>query len=145
MVLPNLRLLAHHSENAGTDWIYLETKITDFIRKGQFDLESESVYILYRYKISEVIDGRDDALVAKPVIGFKKEVEPPFKLIDLKQVKVKSCELKQAEWGRLFNEAFEFSKKLEKESRKDYPVFMLHIQRELTPKLKSKVSAIFSE
>jgi hypothetical protein len=96
-LLPNLRLLTLPSEHQGQDYPELCCVIDRELENLGYDLEEESVYILFKHF------PHGPCLVARPVIGPLKATENA-KLLDLESRPVTRQTLSGVSWEALMSE-----------------------------------------
>jgi hypothetical protein len=139
-LLPNLRWVCLPSDSLGEDWFEKTLKIDEVLPELGYDLAEESVFILYSQKPASIIEGRGQCLIARPVIGPKKELKKPFSLVDWKASPVWN----EAIQGDSLSELLAAAEKVSA-FKKVADDFILMVKRELGPNLKLTVRAVFHE
>lgn len=144
-LLPNLRLITVASENLGQDWFEKAQLLDSILVSENFDLAEEVTYLLFSHNPSDILESEGQCLIARPVIGPKKELPDGLKLIDWKATPV----WREAISGETYIEMLESAEEIRTKARKgrsDFAqAFDLCIRRELRPKLILSVEAIFHE
>lgn len=143
--IPNLRLLSLPSATQGEDWIKTSQLLDNELEALNFDLESESVYLLFSHSPTETLEGVGSCLVARPVIGPSKDVSLPLKLHDYPTQTVWKTELKGTSLVEVLEEAEEAWTKARFKGKILKEEFILRISRRLSPKLELSLEAIFLE
>lgn len=143
-LLPNLRFLTLPSSDLGGDWFEKSQKIDSVLDAFGLDLAQEEVYLLFSHSPSDVLEGEGKCLVARPVIGPKKELEKPFELTDWKASPVLRLQLEGESLVELLESAEESLSKLQNHHQYASD-FILCAKRELKPALILSVEAIFHE
>jgi hypothetical protein len=143
--LANMRWLAIPSDNLGHDWFTKQQELDQVLESYGLDLSEEAVYLLYSDTPSDILDGKGRCLVARSVIGPKKEVEAPLTLIDWKALPVWTEVIKGKTIEDLLVEAQSVRMKAGNGQVALQKSFTLSVRRELLPELNLKIEAIFHE
>lgn len=141
-VLANLRLICLPSEYLGQDWREKSAQIDEMLPLWGMDLSEESVFLLFSRAPGAVLEGEGQCMVARPVVGPKRELEAPYKLIDWVQSLVYMKQLKARDFDSVFQEAFEAWQDLQRKGVSTAPSFMLRLTRRLLPELRLDVELI---
>jgi len=144
-LLGNMRWLCLPSENLGHDWFDKGREIDSLLPQLGFDLAEESTFLLFSANPSDVLEGRGQCLVARPVIGPRKNVEAPLALVDWKAAPVWQETLSGESLVELLENAEEARLKAQKGPRPLADSFSLCVRRRLNPELKITVDSIFHE
>ena len=144
-LLPNLRFLCLPSENLGQDWLEKSQKLDGLLTSEGFDLAEEAIYLLFSENPSDILESHGQCLVARAVIGPKKELPEGLNLIDWKAAPI----WREAISGETYVEILESVEEIRTRAikgRSDFAQpFILRIRRKLKPKLILLVEAIFHE
>lgn len=144
-LLANLRLLCLPSENLGQDWFEKSAVIDSILQTEGMDLSEESTFIYFSDEPSEILEGNGQCLIARPVIGPKKEMSAPFKLTDWKAAPVWRETLQGETLTELLESAEGVRLKAHKGPRSFAKPFYLCVRRKLSPELILSVEGIFYE
>lgn len=144
-LLGNMRWLCLPSENLGHDWFDKGREIDSLLPQLGLDLAEESTFLIFSTNPSDVLEGRGQCLVARPVIGPKKSVEAPLALLDWKAAPVWQETLQGETLVELLENAEEARLKAQKGQRPFADSFSLCVRRRLTPELRITVDSIFHE
>ncbi|MFP5385238.1 MAG: hypothetical protein ACLGHN_04120 [Bacteriovoracia bacterium] len=141
--LPNLRWLCLPSTHSGQDWSEKAIEIDSVLSEEGMDLSDESVYLLFTHEPHEMLEGKGQCLIARPVIGPKKVLDAPFSLVDWVAAPV----WRETVQGETFEDILRITEdsrlKALKENPGLAPGFFLCVQRRLVPELKLRVEVIF--
>lgn len=143
-MLPNLRWLCLPSEHLGEDWQQKSAQIDEMLPQWSMDLSEESVFLIYDRAPGAVLEGEGHCLVARPVIGPKRELSAPYKLVDWSQSAVFRKNLQGETFEAVFHEAFEAWQELQRKAISTAPSFMLRLSRRLSPELSFQAELIIS-
>jgi len=144
-LLPNLRFLCLPSENLGQDWLEKSQQLDGLLTAEGFDLAEEAIYLLFSDNPSNILESEGQCLIARPVIGPKKELPTGLNLIDWKAAPIWREAISGETYIELLESAEEARTKATK-GRSDFAQpFILRIRRKLKPKLILFVEAIFHE
>lgn len=135
--LPNMRLLTIPSGEGGADWSARSVELDQKLEGLGLDLSEESVYLIF--------SGSGACLIARPVIGPKREPGSGMGLVDWKASSVFRTGLSGTTMREILEEASVVRGEAEKAFKKLSDSFFIVIQRRLSPKLEVKVEAIFHE
>jgi hypothetical protein len=144
-LLPNLRWLCLPSDNLGQDWALKSQIIDQRVHAEGMDLSEESTYILFSEAPSVILDGLGQCLIARPVIGPKKNFESPFQLIDWKATPVWRQTLEGETLVDLLENADIARIKAIKGTGPFAEAFSMRVRRELKEELILSVEGIFHE
>lgn len=144
-LLANLRWIGLPSENLGLDWFEKSLEIDTFISQNNMDLSEECTYLLFSEGPLDILDGSGQCLVARPVIGPKKDLSAPFKMIDWTSMPVWRLGLKGETLSDLLESAEIAKRKLLVPTQKLGKPFMLCVRRRLKTMLILEVEGIFHE
>lgn len=109
------------------------------------DLAEEAIYLLFSEAPEDILEGKGLCLVARSVIGPKKNVQPPLKLIDWVAAPVWRKEVLGTSWDEILEKALEHRLMAQKESKTLAKSFGLCVRRKLTPELVLEVDVLFNE
>ena len=140
-----MRWICLPSESLGQDWFLRSQEIDSILTESGFDLAEESTYLLFSEAPDKVLEGHGECLIARPVIGPSKVVDPPFLLIDWKAAPVWQENLSGEAFIDLLSSAQEVKVKISKEPRDWANAFNICVQRKLRPELILSVDVIFHE
>lgn len=129
----------------GQDWFEVAHKLDEVLTHAGMDLSEESTYLLYSHGPSDILQGRGQCLVARAVVGPKKNFSPPVQLIDSKSGPVWRETLLGESLEEVLESAEAFSLKLQNGSRTLQGAFVLRIRIELKEELILAVEGIFNE
>ncbi len=135
--LPNMRLLTIPSGEGGADWSGRSNELDQKLEGLGLDLSEESVYLIF--------SGSGACLIARPVIGPKREPGAGMGLVDWKASPVFRKALTGTTMREILDEAAEVREEAEKAFKKLSESFFIVIQRRLSTKLEVSVEAIFHE
>jgi hypothetical protein len=144
-ILPNQRWLTLPSKSLGEDWWDKCLEIDEVLPRYGLDLADESVYFLYDRSPGPVLNREGECLVARSVIGPKKEWEKPFKLIDWVSAPVYRKVLRSETWDQILEEAYLEWENLQQMNIKVSRSFILCLKRQIEGALKLHIEVIFSE
>ena len=143
--LANMRWLAVPSDSLGRDWFAKTQELDARLSLEGMDLAEESVYLLFSETPADILEGKGLCLVARSVIGPKKNVEAPLKLIDWVAAPVWRKEVSGESWEDILEKSFELHQEALKGSKKLAKSFGLCIRRKLIPELVTEVDVLFNE
>jgi hypothetical protein len=141
ILLPNLRWVCVPSETLGEDWLEKSQTLDHTLPLQGMDLAEEVIYLLFSLGPQEVLDGKGECLIARSVIGPKKALPPPFRLIDWTSSEVWRTYLK----GENLRQQLESLEVLRSHSALKAQSFMMCVRRQLSPHLSIKVEALLYE
>lgn len=145
-LLANLRWLCLPSETLGADWFQKSSEIDSILSLEGMDLSEEATFLLFSDEPSEILDGNGQCLVARPVIGPKKEMTAPFKLIDWKAAPVWREKLQGETLIEILESAEAVRAKASKGGTRTFAApFCLYVKRSLKGELILSVEGIFHE
>lgn len=144
-LLANMRWLCLPSENLGQDWLVKSQELDASLALEGMDLAEETVYLLFSNAPSEILDGNGQCLVARSVIGPKKNMEEPLRLIDWKAAPVWQETLQGETLAELLESAAVKREKAQKAGRALARPFSLCVRRRLVPGLVLSTEVIFHE
>lgn len=144
-LLPNCRFLTLASHELGRDWSDRSTEIDDQLDELGMDLAEESIYLLFDQAPGSIIHGEGSCLVARSVIGPKKNLEGALKLTDWVQAPVERKALRSTDWDQILEECYQEWESLQRQSRKLAAPFMIVAKKRLIPELSLTVEVLFQE
>jgi hypothetical protein len=144
-LLPNQRWLSVPSENLGQDWYEKSLFLDQKLEGLGMDLAEESVYLLFSGTPDEVLEGNAQCLVARSVIGPKRDVTAPISLVDWKAAPVWRETIVGEGLVDLLEGAQELYFKAKAGAKPLAKDFALCVKRELTPELRVRIDVIFHE
>ena len=133
------------SENMGQDWLDCSRKIDASLDDLSLDLAEESVFILFDRAPGSVLAGEAQALVARSVIGPKKNLQGALKLQDWIQAPVFRKVILASDWDQILEESFKEWENLQRQGQTIAAPFMIVAKRRLTPELSLSVEVLFHE
>ncbi len=140
-----MRWLCLPSENLGQDWFEKAVEIDSILTEEGYDLSEESTYLLFSDNPEKILNGQGQCLIARPVIGPKKVVSEPMKLLDWTAAPV----WQEKVHGETFHDillASQSARQSAIKGRKPYAEpFSLCVRRRLTPALILSIEVIFHE
>ncbi len=143
--LANMRWLCLPSENLGQDWFDKAQEIDSILTEEGYDLSEESTYLLFSDGPEKILNGQGQCLIARPVIGPKKIVPEPMKLLDWTAAPV----WQETVQGETFHDILQATLTARQKAitgPKPYAEpFSLCVKRGLTPALILSVEVIFHE
>jgi len=143
--LANIRWLAIPSDGSGQDWFEKSILLDQTLESYGLDLAEEAVYLLYSDTPEEILEGNGQCLVARSVVGPKREVEPPLNLVDWKALPVWREKVKGDSLVDLLEEAQDARLKASEGPKPFAKSFMLVVKRRLDGEIKLEVETIFHE
>lgn len=144
-ILPNMRLLCLPSESLGQDWVEKSDHLDSLLLDLGMDLAEEVTYFLFSLTPKEALEGEGVALIARSVIGPKKNVDAPLRLIDWVAAPVWRETVQGESLAEILSEAEKLRLKAEKGPRPLGKSFFLSIRRRLKPKLEIQMEVLFYE
>jgi hypothetical protein len=144
-LLPNLRFICLPSENLGLDWFEKAQSLDNILTSEGLDLAEEAVYLLFSEHPSNILESHGQCLIARSVIGAKKELPEGLKLIDWKAAPVWREAVTGEAYTEILEEVEEIRTKAQRNSLPFAETFILRIRRKLSPKLVLLVETIFHE
>lgn len=144
-ILPNMRLLGLFSENRGADWSSLVLEIDDVLSGMGMDLAEEKVYFLFDRSPGAILNHEGQTLVARSVVGPKKQVEAPLQLVDWVSAPVHRKTLQGKTWESVLQEAYKEWENLQQLNQKTSRSFILCLNRMVLDALVLEIEVIFSE
>jgi hypothetical protein len=143
-ILPNLRWLTVPSDVLGEDWREKAQEIDDTLAALGMDLAEESVYLLFDRSPGAMAEGEGQCMIARPVVGPKKQLEAPFQLLDWKAAPVQIAEIGAATWPEVLGQAAGIWEDLIRKGQQPQRAFMLRVRRELRPYLTIVLEVLFT-
>lgn len=143
--MANMRWLCLPSENLGNDWFDKSRQIDTVLSELGMDLAEESTFLLFSKPPSDILEGNGQCLIARPVIGPKKNVEAPLALVDWKAAPVWQETLQGDTLVEILECAEEVRLKAQKGQKPFADAFSLRIRRWLKPDLEITVDSFFHE
>ena len=143
--LSNYRWLAIPSENLGEDWLSKSHEIDQVLQNQGLELLSQDVFLIFNQGPGAILNHEGQCLVARSVVGPKKEFLPPFRLIDWVSAPVHRFELGAKTWEEAFHESFDLWQKLIREGKKLSEGFFLFLKKRENEGLELSLEAIFKE
>lgn len=144
-ILPNMRLIGIPSGGTGEDWLQESQKIDAALSDLGMELASESVYLLFDRAPGALAHGEGNCLIARSVIGPKRDPSPPLVLKDWVRAPVHSFDLKGTSLPAIFDEGNEIWQDLQRAGKKVGKGFTVCIRRRLRPELRLETQIIFTE
>lgn len=150
-LLPNARFLSLDSENLGQDWSQKAQGIDRQLSALSMDLAEESVFLLFDAAPGAILEGSGHCLIARSVIGPKRNLEGPLKLQDWVQAPVWRKVIGSRpglNWGGLLDECYQEWENLQRQGHHLKAPFMLVIKRRMEPnktELHLTVELLFGE
>lgn len=144
-ILPNMRLIGMPSGGTGEDWFQGSQKIDTALSSLGMELASENVYLLFDRAPGALADGEGNCLIARSVIGPKRDPAPPLVLKDWVRAPVYSFDLKGTSLSAIFAEGNELWQDLQRRGKKVGKGFTVCIRRRLGPELRLETQIIFTE
>ena len=142
-LLPNCRFLSLASESQGKDWMEKSELIDGQLDNLAMDLAEESVYLIFDRAPGAVIADEAHCLIARSVIGPKKNLEGAWRMTDWVQASVHRSPLQASEWSDVLQECYIEWESLQRQGQKIGPSFMIVAKRRLVPELNLKLEVIF--
>ncbi len=142
-ILPNQRFLSLPSENLGKDWFEKSQTIDLQLESLGLELSDENVFLIYDHPPGAIQAGEGRCLIARPVIGPKKELSAPFGIHDWVQANVWRNEISLNQWNELMQDSYGFWEELQRSNRKLGKAFMIIVKRSLVPKLEVSGEVLF--
>lgn len=133
------------SENLGNDWFDKSRQIDTVLSELGMDLAEESTFLLFSNPPSDILEGKGQCLIARPVIGPKKNVDAPLALVDWKAAPVWQETLQGGTLEEILECAEEVRLKAQKGQKRFADAFSLRIRRWLKPDLEITVDSFFHE
>ena len=143
--LPNMRWLCLPSENLGADWFDKSQEIDQFLSELGMDLAEEATFLLFSNGPEALLEGRGQCLVARPVIGPLKKVDPPLALLDWSAASVWQNPLQGKSLPELLKESEEVLKGIEGREKLAQDFILCIRRRLLGPELNIMVESLFHE
>ena len=144
-LLANMRWLCLPSENLGQDWLPKSQELDASLSLEGMDLAEETVYLLFSDAPSEILEGNGQCLVARSVIGPKKNLEGTLRMIDWKAAPVWQETVQGETLTAILVDATEKRAKALKLNKGFAKPFSLCIRRRLVPGLVLSTEVIFHE
>jgi hypothetical protein len=130
-ILPNARFITLPSENSGRDWFEKSRQIDRQLAELSLDLAEETVYLLFDRSPGSILHGSGNCLVARSVIGPKRQLEGELGLQDWVQAPVHQYALKQIHhWEALLEECYQEWENLHRQALKLQAPFILAFKRQ---------------
>lgn len=142
--LPNMRLLALPSDALGEDWFEKGQLIDQELSKGDWEVAEESTYLFFSASPEDVLNGDGQCLVARSIIGPKREVAAPWILNDWTAAPVWQGMLKGQTLSEKLANASELRASARKELKKIAEPFILCVRRKLVPELVIETFVLFN-
>lgn len=143
--LANMRWLCLPSENLGQDWFDKSQEIDSVLTEEGYDLSEESTYLLFSESPEKILDGAGQCLIARPVIGPKKMVPEPLKLLDWTAAPVWQETVSGETFNDILTSTLAAKQKAIKGPKPYAGPFSLRIRRSLNPALILSVELILHE
>ncbi len=144
-LLPNCRFLGKSSEHLGRDWVELSQNIDSHFEGLGMDLADQSVFLLFDRAPGSILAGEGGCLVARSVIGPKKNNLDGLQLIDWIQMPVYRKILNAVEWQSVLQQCYTEWENLQRQGIKISAPFMLQVRRRLVPDLILELEVLFHE
>lgn len=144
-ILPNTRLIGVPSSGAGEDWFILCHKLDRSLAEFGMELAEESIYLLFDRSPGALANGEGTCLVARPVIGPRRDPPSPYILKDLVRSQVYTHEISRNSLPEVLDDAQSVWEDLQRRGKKVGNGFSICIQRRLRPELALKAQLIFTE
>ncbi len=144
-LLPNLRWLAIHSLELGQDWYQKSLELDQELEGLGMDLAEEAVYLIYSENPDQVLEGGGLCLVARSVIGPRREVSQPLSLLDWKATPVWREKLSDNALAEMLERAAVLHLETFEGAQRAARGFILSVRRELHPELSLSCEVIFHE
>lgn len=144
-LLPNMRLLGISSENEGMDWFEKQQLIDQKIEASDWELTEEVSYLFFSHTPQDILEGRGECFVARPVTGPKREVAAPWILKDWTAAPVWQHEIQGQTLLEMLNAAQKARTLAQKELKKMQEPFILCVRRKLIPELVIETLVLFNE
>jgi hypothetical protein len=144
-ILPNARLLCLSSESLGRDWAEKSHEVDLILGELSMDLSEESVYILFDRAPGAVLAGEGSCQIARSIIGPKKSLQQPFRLVDWVQADVYRKVLNSKDWESVLEDCYLEWENLQRSGAKLASPFMILVKRGLKPKLNLALEVLFYE
>lgn len=142
---PNIRLLGHLSDAIGKDWNDKVRVVDSGLSDLGMELSEEVIYLLFSNTPHEILDGMGECIVARPVIGAKKQVPHPLVLIDVQAREV----WQESVMGETLEDLLQQAELARSHGQKQFKTFarsfMLTIRRRLVPQLIVECEVLFNE
>lgn len=142
-LLSNCRFLTLASENLGRDWSVKSLEIDDQLDELGMDLAEEAVYLIFDKSPGAIIDGLGKCLIARSVIGPKKNLEGALKLVDWVQAPVHRKAIQQTDWDQILSECYSEWENLQRQGESLGPSFMILAKMRLVPELTLGLEVLF--
>ena len=143
--LANMRWLCLPSENLGQDWFDKAQEIDSILTEEGYDLSEESTYLLFSEGPEKILNGQGQCLIARPVIGPKKIVSEPLKLLDWTAAPVWQETVLGETFHDLLTSSLAARQRAVKGPKPFAAPFSLCVRRALNPALILSVEVIFHE
>lgn len=142
-ILPNARLLCVSSENLGRDWSEKSMELDLILGELSMDLSEESIFILFDRSPGTVLTGEGNCQIARPVIGPKKSLQQPFRLVDWVQTEIYRKVLLSKDWESVLEDCYLEWENLQRSGAKVASPFMILVKRGLKPDLNLALEVLF--
>lgn len=144
-LLPNCRFLGLESEALGRDWFEKSVFIDAHLDELGMELAEETVFLLFDNAPGSVLNGEGHCLIARSIIGPKRNMEGPLNLTDWVQAPVYRQVIKASTWGEILEKCYSEWESLQRQAKKVAPSFMILAKRRLNPKLELCLEVLFKE
>ena len=144
-LLPNLRWLCLPSDNLGQDWFQKARSIDQVLAQEGMDLAEETTFLLFSNAPSDILEGIGECVIARAVIGPKKNLTPPWMIQDWRAAPVWREVLQGQTLTEFLENAEERRLKANKIERSFAEPFILSVRRHLDPDLRLSVECLFHE
>jgi hypothetical protein len=142
-ILPNARLLCISSESLGRDWFEKSMELDMVLGELSMDLSEESIFILFDRAPGAVLAGEGSCQIARPVIGPKKSLQQPFRLVDWVQTEIYRKVLLSKDWESVLEDCYLEWENLQRSGTKVASPFMILVKRGLKPDLNLALEVLF--
>lgn len=142
-ILSNQRFLTVASDSLGRDWFDKSQQLDQQLEALGLELSEESVYLIFDRSPGAILALEGQCLIARPVIGPKKELSSPFAMHDWAQASVWRYQAKLTQWSDLLNGAYNSWEELQRLNSKLRPSFMVAVKRTLKDKLELNGEVLF--
>jgi hypothetical protein len=142
-LLPNCRWLTLPSEKLGRDWAELAQQLDQALESLALDLAEESVFLLFDRSPGAVLEGEAEVLVARSVIGPKKNLDGAMKLVDWTQGVTFRQQIKSLDWTQIHLECALAWEDLHGKGLISKSGYILLLKRRLKPQLELTIEVLF--
>lgn len=142
-ILPNARLLCISSESLGRDWFEKSMELDMVLGELSMDLSEESIFILFDRAPGAVLAGEGSCQIARSVIGPKKSLQQPFRLVDWVQTEIYRKVLLSKDWEGVLEDCYLEWENLQRSGTKVASPFIILVKRGLKPDLNLALEVLF--